>query len=94
MAGGVGAGGNFLDTVEVMDTDSKVWSKVASLPEKSRELTATFFGDRLYLAGGFTHGFCPSKSVFTCSLPDLLPPDTLGYTGEKEKYGKWSEVCQ
>ena len=88
VAGGVGAGGH-LDTVEVMETDSKVWSQVASLPEKSRELTATFFGDRLYLAGGFTHGFCPSKSVFTCSLPDLLPPDTLEYRREREV---WEEV--
>ena len=89
VAGGVGAGGNFLDTVGVMDTDTKVWSKVAFLPERSRELTATVFRGRLYLAGGFTHGFCPSKSVFTCSVPDLLPPDTLGYRREGEV---WEEV--
>ena len=75
VAGGIGAGG-YLDTVEVMNTDTKVWTKVASLPEKCRSLTATVLGDRLYLAGGST-GY-PSKSVFTCSLPDLLPPDTLG----------------
>ena len=92
VAGGVGAGGNFLDTVEVMDTDTKVWSKVASLPEKSRELTATVFGDRLYLAGGFTHGFCPSKSVFTCLLPDLLTPDTLGSRIEGEIWKKVSSL--
>ena len=73
VAGGVGAGGH-LDTVEVMNTDTKVWTKVASLPEKCSSLTATVFGDRLYLAGGFPS----SKSVFTCSLPHLLPPDTLG----------------
>ena len=73
VAGGYGAGGA-LDTVEVMNTDTKVWTKVASLPEKCSLVTATVFGDRLYLAGGFPS----SKSVFTCSLPDLLPPDTLG----------------
>ena len=73
VAGGYGAGGH-LDTVEVMDTDTKVWTKVASLPEKCSSLTATVLGDRLYLAVGFPS----SKSVFTCSLPDLLPPDTLG----------------
>ena len=73
VAGGHRAGGN-LDTVEVMNTDTKVWTKVASLPGKCSSLTATVFGDRLYLAGGFPS----SKSVFTCSLPDLLPPDTLG----------------
>ena len=76
VAGGVGAGG-YLDTVEVMNTDTKVWTEVASLPEKCGSLTATVFGDRLYLAGGVT-GSPSSKSVFTCSLPDLLPPDTLG----------------
>ena len=76
VAGGYGAGGH-LDTVEVMDTDTKVWTKDASLPEKCSLLTATVFGDGLYLAGGFA-GYQPSKSVFTCSLPDLLPPDTLG----------------
>ena len=75
VAGGYGAGCH-LDTVEVMNTDTKVWTKVASLPGKCSSLTATVFGDRLYLAGGVT-GY-PSKSVFTCSLPDLLPPDTLG----------------
>ena len=73
VAGGYGAGG-YLDTVEVMNTDTKVWTKVASLPEKCNSLTAAILGDRLYLAGGFPS----SKSVFTCSLPDLLPPDTLG----------------
>ena len=73
VAGGYGAGGA-LDTVEVMNTDTKVWTKVASLPEKCNLLTATVFGDRLYLAGGYPR----SKSVFTCSLPHLLPPDTLG----------------
>ena len=75
VAGGYGAGG-YLDTVEVMNTDTKVWTKVASLPEKCNLLTATVFGDRLYLAGGVTD--YRSKSVSTCSLPNLLPPDTLG----------------
>ena len=74
VAGGYGV--CVLDTVEVKNTDTKVWTKVASLPEKCSLLTATGLGDRLYLAGGFT-GY-RSKSVFTCSLPDLLPPDTLG----------------
>ena len=71
VAGGYGAGN--LDTVEVMNTDTKIWTKVASLPEKCNSLTAAILGNRLYLAGGYPR----SKSVFTCSLPDLLPPDTL-----------------
>ena len=75
VAGGYGAGG-YLDTVEVMNTGTKVWTQVASLPEECSSLTAAILGDRFYLAGGST-GY-RSKSVFTCSLPDLLPPDTLG----------------
>ena len=71
VAGGYGAGGNFLDTVEVMDTDTKVWTKVASLPEKCNSLTATVLGDRLYLAGGFT-GYLPFKvSLHLFSSPSL-----------------------
>ena len=78
VAGGYGAG-CYLDTVEVMNTDTKVWTKVASLPEECTRLTATVLGGRLYLAGGSTGILIsPLKSVFTCSLPDLLPPDTLG----------------
>ena len=78
VAGGVGTGGNFVDTVEVMNTDTNVWTKVALLPDKCHLLTASIFGGKLYLAGGNTGILRPSKSVFTCSLPDLLPPNTLG----------------
>ena len=70
--------GGYLDTVEVMNTETKVWAKVASLPEKCSSFTATVFGDRLYLAGGLTDGFSPSKSVFACSVTDLLTYNTFG----------------
>ena len=32
--------------------------------------------DTLYLAGGFTSNYIPSKSVFTSSIPDLLQTAT------------------
>ena len=92
VAGGYGAGGH-LDRVEVMNTDTKVWTKVASLPEKCSSLTATVFGDRLYLAGGYPR----SKSVFTCSLPHLLPPDTLGSRLRRQTHSPrqnvWKNAC-
>ena len=94
VAGGCGAGGH-LDTVEVMNTDTKAWTKVASLPQKCYLLTATVFGDRLYLAGGST-GY-PSKLVFTCSLPDLLPTDTLGSRLQRQTLSPsqnvWKNAC-
>ena len=65
----------YLDTVEVMNTDTKFRTRVASLPEMSYSLTATVFGGRLYFAGRFIGS---SKSVFTCSLSDLLTYNTLG----------------
>ena len=72
VAGG-DAGGD-LATVEVMDINTKQWTTVGPLPQK---LTSLSCGDSLYLAGGLT-GYSQSKSVFTCSLPDLWQPETLG----------------
>ena len=75
VAGGVAV--SALATVEVMDINKKQWSSVSSLPQKLHSLSGIIFGDSLYLAGGFT-GLTGSKSVFTCSLPDILQPPTLG----------------
>ena len=75
VAGG-DAGGN-LATVEVMDISTKQWTTVCPLPQKLWSLSGIVCGDSLYLAGGYT-GYSWSKSVFTCSLPDLWQPETLG----------------
>ena len=66
-----------LATVEVMDISAKQWTTVCSLPQKLRALSSIVCGDFLYLAGGFIEDY-GSKSVFTCSLHDLLQPETLG----------------
>ena len=66
-----------LATVEVMDINTKQWTTVCPLPQKLWLLSGTVCGDSLYLAGGLT-GVLGSKSVFTCSLPDLWQPETLG----------------
>ena len=55
-----------------MNTDTKSWAKVASLPERSISLTSAVLGDRLYLGGGVMGAHSLSKSVFSCSLPDLF----------------------
>ena len=82
VAGGYGHGG-YLDTVEVMNINTKQWTTVSPLPQKLSQLSATVCGDTLYLAGGRTKVFTgfssPSKSVFTCSIPDLMTSaNTLG----------------
>ena len=75
VAGGVAS--DYLATVEVMDINTKQWTTVCPLPQKLWSLSSIVSGNSLYLAGGFTGGSW-SKSVFTCSLPDLWQPETLG----------------
>ena len=66
-----GYAGRFLATVEVMNISTKQWTTVSPLPQKQYNLSGTVCGDTLYLAGGSTD-LTLSKSVFACSLPDLL----------------------
>ena len=90
VAGGYGAG--YLDTVEVMNTDTKVWTKVVSLPKQCTLLTATVFGDRLYFGGGVTAFFSPSKSLFTCSLPHLWASSTKVSDTVSLRQNVWKKI--
>ena len=60
-----------INTVEVMDTKTLVWSTVASLPHPYYFASATICGDHLYMLGGDTV-IDKTKSVLTCSLTELL----------------------
>ena len=62
------------DAVEIMDLQNKLWSAVSPLPRNYCSLSAAVCGDKLYLAGGSAGSlfFGPSKSVFSCSLQDLV----------------------
>ena len=73
-----GFSGRRLDTVEVMDIPSRQWSTASRLPQSFSSMSATICGDQLYLAGGLNESDKASKSVLTCSLTDLLPPQSLG----------------
>ena len=75
VAGGIA--GYDLATVEVMDINTKQWTTVCPLPLKLGSLSGIVCGDSLYLAGGYI-GYSQSKSVLTCSHPDLWQPETLG----------------
>ena len=78
VAGGNGSGG-VLDIVEVMNINTKQWTTVSPLPQKQKQqqLLATVCGDTLYLAEGIGSDYKSSKSVFTCSLTDLLTSSNL-----------------
>ena len=60
-----------INTVEVMDTKTLVWSTVASLPHPYSLASATICGDHLYMLGGLEDKG-RTKSVLTCSLTELL----------------------
>ena len=75
VAGGIA--GSFLATVEVIDINTKQWTTVCPLPQKLTSLSGIVCGHSLYLAGGTIEGSV-SKSVFTCYLPDLWQPETVG----------------
>ena len=96
VAGG-DAGYDCLTTVEVMDINTKQWTTVCPLPQKLRSLSGIVYGDSLYLAGGSTE-YSQSKSVFTCSLPDLWQPKTFGsrirqtFFGSSMKSNVWKEI--
>ena len=60
-----------VETVEVLNINTKLWTAVTSFPQKSPFLSATLIGDTLYIAGD-------KNSIFTCSIPDLLSSATTG----------------
>ena len=86
-----GYAGDYLDTVEVMSTDTKQWITVSSLPEKLSALSGTVRNNTLYLGGGII-GYRPSKSVFTCSIPDLMLHNTFGSRKLSQSQNVWRET--
>ena len=102
VAGGEGSGGH-LDTVEVMNINTKQWTTVCPLPQKQTGLSATVCGDTLYLAEGINTSnragwiiSIPSKSVLTCSLTDLLTSsNSLGSKIRRtfsQRQNVWKEI--
>jgi hypothetical protein len=57
--------------VEVMDTQSHIWTAVASLPRPYSAASVTTCGDHLYVLGGFDDRG-KTKSVLTCCLSQLI----------------------
>jgi hypothetical protein len=69
-------GADRLNTVEVMNTKSLVWSTVASLPHPYLSASGIICGDQFYMLGGFDDNGM-TKSVLTCSLTELLQSSPL-----------------
>ena len=57
----------------MMDIQTLVWSRAASLPHPYSTVSATICGDQLYMLGGRVKDIgVMTKSVLTCSLTQLL----------------------
>ena len=63
--------GGILKTVEMMDIVEKTWYSVSSLPKAIAEPSMTLCDDTLYLMGSWIDDD-RSRSVFSCSLQDLI----------------------
>ena len=85
-----------LDTVEVMTIATKQWTTAQHLPHPFGLISGTICGDQMYLGGGCIGVGEASKSVLTCSLTDLLPPQSLGVRlrtlSLATKPGVWREI--
>ena len=70
------AGGNNnegrLNTVEVLNMDTRLWSVASSLPHPIFWATTSICGVRLYLLGGKEYPGGETRSVLTCSISELL----------------------
>ena len=86
VAGGT-RGLSYLNTVEVLDIETLVWSKAASLPHPYSSAPATICGDHLYMLGGFDESGDSTTSVLTCSLTELLRS-----CGETSSDSVWSRI--
>ena len=74
VAGGREEEDRILSTVEVMDTETHQWNTAADLPKPMYSASATIIlcGDQLYMLGGVNLDATSTKSVYTCSVSDLL----------------------
>ena len=63
---------NVLSTVEVMDTDTQQWSIASSLTHPFFLATMSICGEKLYKLGGKDEIGCKTRSVLSCSIPELL----------------------
>ena len=65
-------GRNELSTVEVLDTDTRQWSIASALTHPFSGATISICGERLYMLGGYDQTVYNTRSVLSCSVPELL----------------------
>ena len=76
VAGGEQVQDKLLDTVEILNSDTLIWSTAASLLHPFSKASATICRDHLYVLGGEDNS-CKTRSVLICSLTELLQSQEL-----------------
>ena len=96
VAGGWGEGG-VLSTIEIMNTENRKWSTAADLPQPMSRASATVCGNQLYMLGGVSKVDVSIKSVYTCSVSDLLQSNVsnslLAKFKRTNKVSIWSQIA-
>ena len=69
-AGGLGEARNLIDSVEVLDTDTKQWYAAPPMPMPSYQMKTAIVGDVYYAMGGFKEG--SEDIVHTASIQALI----------------------
>ena len=94
VAGGC-AGGRDIDTVEVMNINTKQWTTVSPLPHRLSGLSGlsgTVCGNTFYVEGSY--GQNSKHCLFACSIPELIATNKCGFRKrrkESENVDVWKE---
>ena len=92
-------GSNRLATVEVLDTNTRQWSTASSLTHPFTWATMSICGESLYMLGGWDQTDDETRSVLSCSIPELLqscqkqPLARKLRTAPANKSTKWRRVA-
>ena len=70
-AGGIQAG-RYLTKVELLDTETKLWTTAADLPEPLFNASVTICKGHLYMLGGNKQPGHPTATVLSCEVHSLL----------------------
>lgn len=88
--------GGYLRTVELLDTESRHWYSLASLPDVASDLSISLCGGSLYLLGGWSSRD-RTQSVVTSQLQSLLKtastPSTSSSSPTRTSPNPWHKVA-
>lgn len=87
VAGGSVGNNIRINTIEVMDVQTKTWHKADNLPLPLSSISLNISGDDLYLVGGFDNRGDATCIASTCKISDLLRS-----TEEKPQKGPQSKL--